>query len=107
MALKAGRPGRSEMSFGKGRFPDPRSDYQSQRNLVFPQGEDKRDVNLRRQKELALDATNPVEVFDDMAYVAGNPDTGYVRPPLVQEKPVFPPAVYKAPVWRYGVERGE
>src|SRR5574337_1688364 len=106
MPLKSGRPGRSEFSHGKGRFVDPRSDYQSQRNLIFPQGEDKRDVQLHRQSELSLDATNPLENVSDMPYNNGNADV-YPRPPLIQEKPQYPPAVYPQPIYRYGVDRQE
>lgn len=106
MPLKPGaRPGRSQFSHGKGRVTEPRSDYQSQRALVFPQGDDKRDAVNRMQAEKRLDATNPLEVTDDMYYELGNPDAFGPGPQLVQERVEAPPAVYKQPIWRYGVDR--
>lgn len=102
--LKPKRPGRSEMSHGKGRYVDPRSDYQSQRKLPFPVETDKRAASLQREAELRLDPTNPLELVNDMYYVNGNADF-YPGEPLVQEPVQVAPSVYKQPIWRYGVDR--
>lgn len=105
--LSSGRPGRSEMSHGDGAYPHPESDYQSQRALVFGQGEDARDANRDYRAQKRLDATNPLESVDDMLYVLGNPDGFGPGPKLVKEKKRVPTSVYKQPQYRYGVNRQE
>ncbi len=105
--LSSGRPGRSEMSHGDGAYPHPDSDYQSQRNLVFAQIEDKHDAVRDQRADKRLDATNPLESQDDMLYVLGNPDAFGPGPKLVKEKKVIPPANFKQPKYTYGVNRQE
>lgn len=105
--LSSGRPGRSEFSFGDGEYAHPESDYQSQRNLVFPQVEDSHDMNRTYRAQKRLDATNPEEAVDDMLYVAGNPDAFGPGPKLVKEKKRVPGSLYKKPTYTYGVNRQE
>lgn len=105
--LSSGRPGRSEMSHGDGAYAHPDSDYQSQRALVFGQGEDARDANRDYRAHKRLDATNPSESVDDMLYVLGNPDGFGPGPKLVKEKKRVPGAIYKQSEYRYGVNRQE
>jgi len=101
-------PGRSEMSHGRGRYPDPRSDFQSNRNLVFPQGDDENDLVMAYQASLRTDATVPDDVImPDMLYVKGNPDAFGPGPELVQEKPNLPRGGYPQPFLRYGVIRDD
>lgn len=100
-----GKVGRTEMSFGAGRFAEPKSDFQSQRNLPWAQGEDKRDNMLRQQSEARTDPTNSAERIEDMPYVLGNPDMYGPDQPLIQEKVVRPSRLKKQPVLRYGVDR--
>ena len=103
--LKAGRPGRSEMAFGKGRFVDPRSDVQSSRHLVFPVEPDRHALAYQRQAEFRLDATNPLEIVAHMPYNYGNPDSFGPGPQMVQEQPYIPPSIYPIPIYTYGVNR--
>lgn len=105
--LSSGRPGRSEMSHGDGAYPHPDSDYQSQRNLVFGQIEDKHDANRDYRAQKRLDATNPQEFVDDMLYVLGNPDSFGPGPKLVKENKNSPSGSYKQPRYTYGVNRQE
>lgn len=105
--LSSGRPGFSEMSHGDGAYPHPDSDYQSQRNLVFAQIEDKRDANRDYRAAKRLDGTNPEESPDDMLYVLGNPDAFGPGPKLVKEKKKIPSGNYKQPTYTYGVNRQE
>lgn len=106
MPLNNGRPGRTERSHGKGRFAHPESDF-TRPELPWEPGEDKRDIQLRRQAELRLDATNEHETVEEMYYAKGNPDAFGPGAPLVQESPNRPSGVYKQPVVRYGVTREE
>lgn len=105
--LAGGTPGRSEMGHGKGAYPHPESDCQSQRSLVFGQAEDKHDANRDYRAQKRLDATNPEEPVEDMLYVLGNPDSFGPGPKLVQEQKRVPTATYKQPTYRYGVNRQE
>lgn len=98
-------PGRSEMSFGKGEFAHPLSDYQSQRTLPWSVSEDSRDLLFKYALEKRTDPTNSDEVVEDMIYEYGNPDQFGPAPLLVQESQISPPAVYKQPVYRFGVDR--
>ena len=95
------------MSHGEGMYAHPESDYQSQRNLVFGQVEDKRDQNRLYRQQKRLDATNSEEILDDMLYVAGNPDAFGPGPKLVQESKKVPTGVYVQPTYTYGVNRQE
>lgn len=105
--MTPGRPGRSEMSHGDGAYPHPDSDYQSQRNLVFGQIEDKHDSVRDQRADKRLDATNPEELQEDMLYVLGNPDAFGPGPKLVKETKRQPSGNYKQPQYRYGVNRQE
>jgi hypothetical protein len=107
MTLKANQtPGRSEMSHGRGLVKEPRSDFQSQRNLVFPQGDDKTDLNTEYRASLRVDATVPDDnILPDMLYVEGNPDLFGPALPLVREEPVRPVGAHPQPKLRYGVDR--
>jgi hypothetical protein len=95
------------MSHGDGAYPHPQSDYQSQRSLVFPQAEDKRDLNRNYRMQKRLDATNPEEILDDMLDVPGNPDSFGPGPKLVKEIKRVPTGLYKLPKYKYGVNRQE
>jgi hypothetical protein len=99
--------GRSEMSFGAGRFVNPLSDYQSQRVLPWTVSEDSRDLELKYRKQQRTDPTNADENLDDMIHEYGNPDMFGPASPLVQEGIMNPPVSYKQPVLRYGVDRQE
>lgn len=107
MALKAGTPGRSEFSHGRGYVPDPRSDFQTGRStLPWAQGEDKKDQKRDEIAHLRLDGTNNAEnVIPDMYYVEGNPDAFGPGPALVQEDVNRPVGALPLPIWRYGVNR--
>ena len=102
--LSSGTPGRSPMSHGKGRFANPDSDF-TRADLPWDRAEDKRDVQLRRQAEARLDATNSAETIEDMYTTKGNPDAFGPDNPLVQERPHRRPNVFKQPVVRHGVNR--
>ena len=106
MPLNNGRPGRSQMSHGRGRFPHPDSNVHRP-ELVFPQGEDENDIQLRRQAELRLDATNANETVEEMYFAKGNPDAFGPGAPLVQEGPVTRTGSYPQPNYRTGVDREE
>lgn len=107
MALKPGaRPGRSEFGYGSGLAKEPRSDFQSQRDLVFPQIEDEDDLVTEYRASLRVDATVPDDIIiPDMLYVEGNPDTFGPAPALVQEKPHYPVGAHPQPKLRYGTTR--
>ena len=105
--LSSGRPGRSEFSHGDGEYPHPQSDYQSQRSLVFETVADSHDMNRDYRAQKRLDATNPQESVEDMYYALGNPDAFGPGPKLVKEKKRIPGGNYKAPQYRYGVNRQE
>lgn len=99
-------PGRSEMSHGKGLVKEPRSDFQSSRNLIFPEGQDKTDLTTQYRASLRTDATIPDDVIiPDMLYVEGNPDAFGPGLPLVREDPVLPRGRHPQPKLRYGVDR--
>jgi hypothetical protein len=99
-------PGRSEMSYGAGLAVNPESDFQSQRDLVFPQGKDKRDLVTEYRAQLRTDATLADEnILPDMLYVEGNPDAFGPGLPLVREAPVRPKGAHPQPKLRYGVDR--
>ena len=99
--------GRSEMSFGKGRFVNPLSDYQSQRTLPWETLDDSRQMELKYRMQQRTDPTNADENIETMYLEYGNPDQFGPASPLVQEKQMSPPVYYKQPVWRYGVDRQE
>lgn len=95
------------MSHGDGAYPDPRSDLQTARGLVFGVGEDSRDNERVYRAQKRLDATNPDEAVEDMLEVYGNPDGFGPGPKLVTEKPVLPKGNYTQPKYTYGVNRQE
>ena len=104
--LSGATPGRSQFSSGKGRFTEPRSDFQSQRSLPWPVGEDKHDVELEYRAQQRTDPTNNMEaILPDMLYVEGNPDQFGPGPALVQEAPNRPSGPLPQPRYRYGVNR--
>lgn len=107
MTLRANQtPGRSEMSYGRGLAKEPRSDFQSNRDLVFPQGDDETDLNTEYRASLRIDATVPDEnIIPDMLYAEGNPDAFGPALPLVREAPVLPRGAHPQPKLRYGVDR--
>ena len=104
--FKNQEPGRSQMSYGRGQMAHPLSDYQSQRELPWRVGEDKRDVQNRLRAERRSDPTNGTEnVPWDMYFAQGNPDQFGPGLPLCREKQQSPPVAYKQPILRYGVDR--
>ena len=112
MPLKSGRPGRSEFSSGKGRFPNPESDYQSQRKLPWDVAD--RDGGAKvggktgvmsLQAQRRMDATVNNDTEEEMLYALGNPDTAQPDEPMVQEDVVKPSGLYRQPVYRTGVFR--
>lgn len=107
MPLKSGRPGRSEMSHGKGLVKNPLSDYQSFRNDVLPfgEGQDKTDLNRDYMEQKRTDATVPDDVFEDMLELEGNPDAFGPGPKLVQEDANRPSGSAPQPKLRTGVIR--
>jgi hypothetical protein len=106
--LSSGRPGRSQMSHGKGMMAHPDSDAQSVRNLPWQTESDKHDATNRIRAELRSDPTNSAEVIiPDLYYAKGNPDIFGPAPAMVQEAAYTPPPTYKQPVLRYGVDRQE
>lgn len=106
MTLKADTtPGRSQMSYGKGLAVNPHSDFQSNRALVFPHTEDKRDLVTHYRAELRMDATVGDETVEEMLYSEGNPDAFGPGLPLVQEEPVRPRGSHPLPKLRYHVDR--
>jgi len=115
--LRSGRPGRSEFSHGKGRFPHPDSDYQTGAKLKWEvadrnQGSKRGGFTqaMRQQAELRTDVTNPQEAIgegaEEMLYVKGNPDFYSDSEPIVTEKRQTRPTVAPQPQLRYGVTRG-
>lgn len=98
-------PGRSEMSYGKGEFSNPLSNYQEQRTLPWTEEADSRDLLFQYALQKRTDPTNSDEVVEDMVHEYGNPDMFGPAPLLVQESPMRPPVLYKKPVLRYGVDR--
>lgn len=107
MALKPNlRPGRSQMSYGAGLAKNPNSDFQSNRDLPFPQGDDEEDLTTEYRASLRVDSTVPDDVIiPDMLYVEGNPDAFGPGPALVQETPVRPRGAHPQPRYRTGVTR--
>lgn len=104
--LIPGQPGKSEFNWGKGRFPNPLSDYQSQRNLAAPQIEDKMSDVRRFQADLRTDPTDPTSGgYDDNIFLQGNPDTFGPGPAMVKEPVERPATQHPQPVFRTGVDR--
>jgi hypothetical protein len=105
--LKAGRPGRSEMSHGKGKEIEPLSDFQSTRSsLPGPIGEHRRDALRDIQANNRSDPTNAAEVLiPDGYYINGNPDMFGPDNPLVQETAHRPVGQIPFPIYRTGVYR--
>lgn len=112
MPLRSGRPGRSEFSSGKGRFPNPESDYQSQRKLAWDIAD--RDGGSKvgglpgtaqLQAQRRMDSTVADETMEEMLYVLGNPDTSIPDEPIIQEPGLKPSGTYVAPNLRTGVQR--
>ena len=108
MALVNGRPGASEMSHGKGAMTEPKSDYQSMRNLPWTPWEDRRDMQNDYRAHLRSDPTNAAEnIIPDLYYAPGNPDIFGPAPALVQEDAVRGAGAIPIPVYRTGVYREE
>lgn len=103
--LSSGRPGRSQMGFGKSRYAHPESDFQSQRNLPWTPGEDEADQVRDYHASLRSDPTNAQEDLSLMLYVEGNPDIYGPDQRIVQEPPVRPAGKYPQPAYRTGVTR--
>lgn len=106
--LSSGRPGRTQFSHGKGRYPHPQSDFQSQRNLPWEVGEDESDLVRGYHASLRSDPTNPYEDVSpngQMNYVKGNPDIYGPDETIIQEGPVRPAGKYPQPKYRTGVTR--
>lgn len=98
-------PHQSEFSHGAGLVKEPRSDFQSHRDLVFPQGDDKTDLTTQYRAELRLDSTLMNENLEEMLYVEGNPDAFGPGLPLVREPIMRPRGAHPQPKLRYGVDR--
>lgn len=99
------------MSHGKGQMPHPDSDYQSPRLgipgiLTETPIQDKRDVPMRLMAEKRSDPTSDAEaIYPDLLYAKGNPDLFGPGPAQVQEGAQRPPAQFRQPKLRYGVDR--
>ena len=107
MTLRPGSaPKYSEMSYGAGLIKNPNSDFQSQRDLPFPQGEDETDLTTEYRASLRIDSTRNDEVIlPDMLYVKGNPDSFGPGLPFVRTEPNRPKGNYPQPRLRGGVTR--
>lgn len=104
--LKASTPGRSEMSHGPGLFAEPRTDFQSWRDLPWSTGEDKRDLQMLYQAQKRTDPTNGQELFlPNMLYELGNPDQFGPAPAMVQTKVQYPKALPQVVAHVFGVTR--
>jgi hypothetical protein len=110
--LRTGNVGKTEFSHGKSRAAHPDSDFQTGTNLPFEtsvrdQGAKRGGFTqaMRQQAERRLDSTRSDENLEDMLYVKGNPDTGSPDQPIVQERAVNLPRVFKQPKIRTGVDR--
>ncbi|AAN02055.1 gp1 [Mycobacterium phage Barnyard] len=103
--LKPGRPGRSQMSHGKGMMAHPDSNYH-RADLPFAEASDKHDATNRRRAEFRSDPTNGAEsITPDMYFAEGNPDLFGPQPAMVQESAQTPPAKFPQPNVRTGVNR--
>lgn len=104
--LKAGTPGRSEFSHGPGRYPEPRTDYQTWRSLPWGTGQDKKDLVLLYDAQKMTDPTNSQEDFwPNILYELGNPDQFGPSPALVQTPVQYPKAVPQVVPHVFGVTR--
>lgn len=112
MPLIPGRPGKTQMSHGKSRYPNPDSDFQSGKNLPWELGQDEVDLVRDYHASLRSDPTNPYEDIGeigqgngDMLYVKGNPDIYGPDETIIQEPAVRQPGKYPQPKYRTGVTR--
>ena len=109
LPLQPGQPGKSEYSFGKGMFPHPESDYQSQRSEIVAGVDEDAVANYRRF--VADRRTDPTDGssggYDDMLFEYGNPDQFGPGPKLVQEGVQLPSGQVPQPQFRTGVTREE
>ena len=109
LPLQPGQPGKSEYSFGKGMFPHPESDYQSQRSEIVAGVDEDAVANYRRF--VADRRTDPTDGssggYDDMLFEYGNPDQFGPGPKLVQEGVQLPAGQKPQPQFRTGVTREE
>lgn len=103
--LVPGRPGRTQMSHGKSRYPHPDSDFQSQRNLPWEVGQDETELVRDYHASLRSDPTNSQEDLSQMLYVKGNPDMYGPDEEIIQEPAVRPAGKYPQPKYRTGVTR--
>jgi hypothetical protein len=104
--LNGSTPGRTQLSFGRSRYANPRSDFQSgPQTLPWEVAEDHKDHVRDYHASLRSDPTNSEENLGLMLYVNGNPDLYGPDQPIVQEKAVKPAGRYKQPVPRTGVTR--
>ena len=109
LPLQPGQPGKSEYNFGKGMFPHPDSDYQSQRSEIVAGVDEDAVANYRRF--VADRRTDPTDGssggYDDMLFEYGNPDHFGPGPKLVQEGVQLPSGQVPQPQFRTGVTREE